>query len=96
MSNDLFYSGNYQKAAFGEFGLRIITNGNTSVVGEKFNAIQVIDDCSISCTNGTTGGDTTITNLELVVGQIIWLAIQDKWAGLNRNFNSLNNNWDDI
>jgi len=72
MSNDLFYSGNYQKAAFGEFGLRIITNGNTSVVGEKFNAIQVIDDCDISCTNGTSGGDTTITNLELVVGQIIY------------------------
>lgn len=72
MSNDLFYSSNYQKAAFGEFGLRVITNGNTSVVGEKFNAIQVIDDCSITCTNGTTGGDTTITALTLAVGQIIY------------------------
>ena len=27
MSNDLIYSGNYQKAAFGEFGLRIIASG---------------------------------------------------------------------
>ena len=35
MSNDLFYSGNYQKAAFGEFGLRIIASSGTSTVGEN-------------------------------------------------------------
>ena len=27
---------------------------------------------------------------------MIWLAIKDKWAGLNRNFNSVNANWDDL
>lgn len=27
---------------------------------------------------------------------MIWLAIRDRWGGLNINFNSFNNNWDDI
>lgn len=72
MSNDLFYSGNYQKAAFGEFGLRIISSGGTSTVGEKYNAIQAVEDTILTCTNGATGGDTSITSLELVTGMIIY------------------------
>jgi hypothetical protein len=72
MSNDLFYSGNYQKAAFGEFGLRIIAQSGTSTVGEKYNAIQALEDSTISCTNAATGGDTSITSLELVTGMIIY------------------------
>ena len=72
MSNDLYYSSNYQKAAFGEFGLRIISSGGTSTVGEKYNAIQVVEDATLTCTNGATGGDTSITSLELVTGMIIY------------------------
>tara|TARA_Y100000033_G_C2663291_1_gene70634 strand:- start:47 stop:319 length:273 start_codon:yes stop_codon:yes gene_type:complete len=72
MSNDLYYSGNYQKAAFGEFGLRIISSGGSSTGGEQYNAIQVVDDATISCTNAATGGDTSISSLELVTGMIIY------------------------
>jgi len=72
MSNDLYYSGNYQKAAFGEFGLRIVSSGGTSTVGEKYNAIQATEDSTITCSNATTGGDTSITSLELVTGMIIY------------------------
>ena len=72
MSNDLFYSGNYQKAAFGEFGLRIISSGGTSTGSEKYNAIQALEDSTISCTNAATGGDTSISSLELTAGIIIY------------------------
>ena len=72
MSNDLYYSGNYQKAAFGEFGLRIIASGATSTVGEKYNCIQAMEDSTITCTNAATGGDTAITSLELSAGIIIY------------------------
>lgn len=27
---------------------------------------------------------------------MIWLAIKDKWSGLNVNFNSVNANWEDL
>ena len=72
MSNDLFYSGNYQKAAFGEFGLRIISSGGTSTGSEKYNAIQALEDSTITCTNAATGGDTSISSLELTAGIIIY------------------------
>ena len=72
MSNDLFYSGNYQKAALGEFGLRVIASGGTSTVGEQYNAIQAMEDSTITCTNAATGGDTSISSLVILAGQIIY------------------------
>tara|TARA_R110002096_G_scaffold412290_1_gene612745 strand:+ start:144 stop:416 length:273 start_codon:yes stop_codon:yes gene_type:complete len=72
MSNDLYNTGNYQKAAFGEFGLRQIASGGSSTVGEKYNCIQAMEDSTITCTNAATGGDTAITSLVILSGQIIY------------------------
>ena len=69
MSNDLFYSGNYQKAAFGEFGLRVVLNLSYY---STYNAIQAMEDSTISCTNAATGGDTSISSLVILAGQIIY------------------------
>lgn len=69
---DLKYTENFQKVSFGDFGLRILSSGETSVVGEKFAAIQVLADCVVGFTNNTEGGDTTITNLSLNAGQAIY------------------------
>ena len=72
MANDMSYNSVYHKSAFGDFGLRIIASSGTSTVGEQYNAIQVLEDATISATNNTTKGDTTITSLELVTGMIIY------------------------
>lgn len=72
MANELKYTSIFQELAFGDFGMRILSSGETSIEGEFFGALQVVSDCSISFTNNTTGGDTSITNLALSAGQIIY------------------------
>ena len=72
MANELKYTSIFQEMAFGDFGMRIISSGETSIEGEFFGAIQVVADCSISFSNNTEGGDSSITNLALSAGQIIY------------------------
>lgn len=72
MANDMSYNSVYHKSAFGDFGLEIIAAGETSTVGEQYNAIQATEDSTVSATNNTTKGDTTITSLELFAGMIIY------------------------
>jgi len=72
MANELQYTSVFQRASFGDYGLRILSSGETSVANENFAAIQVLADCVISMTNSTDGGDTTITSLSLSAGQAIY------------------------
>lgn len=72
MANDMSYNSVYHKSAFGDFGLEIIANGETSTVGEQYNAIQALEDSTISATNNTTKGDTSISSLDLTTGIIIY------------------------
>ena len=62
----------FQKAAFGHKGLRILGSGESSVGGEKFLAIQVVADAQVDFTSSAGAGDTTITNLVLEAGFIIY------------------------
>lgn len=69
--------GNQGVGAFGQFGLRVLTTDATA--GEKFIAIQVLEDAVISSdlTSYKSGefesiGDATITSLELTAGTIIY------------------------
>jgi hypothetical protein len=72
MANDMSYNSVYHKSAFGDFGLEIIANGESSSASTQFNAIQALEDSTISATNNTPNGDTSITSLELVTGMIIY------------------------
>ena len=72
MANDMSFNSVYHKSAFGDFGLRIIASGGTSTVGEQYNAIQAMEDSTVSATNNTTKGDTTISSLVILSGQIIY------------------------
>ena len=72
MANELQYTSVFQKVSFGDYGLRILSSGETSVANEAFAAIQVLADCVVSFTNNTDGGDTTITSLSLNAGQAIY------------------------
>lgn len=72
MANDLYSANQFHKISFGDYGFRILTNGDTSVSGEYFSTIQVLTDCTISLTSGASGGDSSITNLDLDEGQIIY------------------------
>lgn len=72
MSSNLYYSGEFQKLSFGDKGLRVLANGSTSVSGEKFCAIQAIESSTISCTINTSGGDASLTSLEIGAGTVIY------------------------
>jgi len=77
MANELQYTSVFQKVSFGDYGLRILSSGETSVANETFAAIQVLADCVVSFTNNTEGGDTTITSLSLNAGQAIYGNFED-------------------
>jgi len=72
MASNLYYSSEFQKLSFGDKGLRILSNGSTSVSGEKFCAIQATDSSIISCVINSVGGDSTITSLEIGAGMVIY------------------------
>ena len=72
MATDLYYSGDFQSAAFGHKGLRILGSGETSAGGENFLAIQVGADAQVDFTSSASAGDTTVTNLELEAGFIMY------------------------
>lgn len=72
MANDMSYNSVYHKSAFGDFGLEIIASGESSSASTQFNAIQALEDSTISATNNTPNGDTSITSLDLVSGMIIY------------------------
>lgn len=72
MATDLFFSADFQKAAFGHKGLRILGAGESSAGGEKFLAIQVVADAQVDFTSSAGAGDTTITNLVLEAGFIFY------------------------
>ena len=71
MATDLYFTGDFQNAAFGHKGLRILAAGETSAGGEKFLAIQVVADAQIDFTSAASG-DTTVSNLELEAGFIMY------------------------
>ena len=77
IANELQYTSVFQRASFGDYGLRILSSGETSVANENFAAIQVLADCVISMTNSTDGGDTTIISLSLSAGQAIYGNFED-------------------
>lgn len=68
MATKQLYSANhYHRMSFGDYGFRYFTsNGsNTSPSGENYCLIKSLDNTTISFTNNTPGGDTTVTDLVL-------------------------------
>jgi hypothetical protein len=68
MATKQLYSANlFHRMSFGDFGLRYLDsgNGNTSPSGERYCYIESLDNTTISFTNNTPGGDTTVTDLVL-------------------------------
>ena len=72
MSSNLYSASEFQKLSFGDKGLRILSSGDTSVVGENFCAIQAIESSVISCDIDTVGGDTSISSLSIGAVTIIY------------------------
>jgi len=72
MGSNLYYTADYQKLSFGDNGLRYLATGDTSVGGESFGAIQVIDSAVISCDIDAVGGDASLTSVALFAGTIIY------------------------
>ena len=72
MATNLYSTSDFQNAAFGHKGLRILGAGESSAGSEKFLAIQVVADAQVDFTSSASAGDTTITNLVLEAGFIIY------------------------
>ncbi len=70
---NLFSANHYQRMSFGDFGFRILsaTGTATSVVGEKFGAITILENSRISLTSNTDGGDSSLTNFDINEGHTI-------------------------
>jgi len=71
-SRDLKHVQTYQNLAFGGYGFRLLTASETSVSGENFGALQVIEDAVITATSNAEQGDASITSLSLISGTTIF------------------------
>lgn len=79
--------GEQGRLALGRYGLRILGAAATSVAGEYFCAIQALESSVVDFTSGDasnrdpdgypTGGDTTINNLAIPAGTIIYGYLTD-------------------
>jgi len=61
--------------SFGDFGMRTLIKGDvnlTTASGEFFCMIECITSCTFDATNDTPAGDTTLTDYDLLDGQIIY------------------------
>lgn len=74
---DYSITSNQGIGAFGQYGLRVLTTD--AIAGETFVAIQVLEDAVISSDliayqipNAEIIGDTSITDLSLTAGTIIY------------------------
>lgn len=56
------------KVAFGENGVRVITNAETSLAGETFAVIEAWTDTSVNADSSANNGDTSIS-LSFTAGQ---------------------------
>lgn len=72
MANELKYTSVFQSLSFGDYGFRILSSGETSIEGEHFGAVILLNDSTIGFTNDVSGGDTSISNLQLAAGQTIY------------------------
>lgn len=75
MARDYNFEQDKTKLTFGSYGLRILTT--TSVAGEEFGCIYATEASQIDFTNTTPYGDTTITDLVLPAGGVIYGNISD-------------------
>ncbi len=72
MGSNLYYTTDFQKLSFGDNGLRYLVAGATSVSGESFGAIQVLEAAVISCDIDAAAGDASLTSVSLPGGTIIY------------------------
>lgn len=72
MATNLFFNEDYNKASFGFKGMRVLSSGQTSAGGENFVSIQVVSDAQIDFTSSAGAGDSTVTNLNIEAGMIIY------------------------
>lgn len=75
MATKQLYSANhFHRLSFGNFGFRLLDeNGTTSTIGgEDFCTIHCLKNAVVSLTSNISTGDSSITNLDLKEGHIIY------------------------
>ena len=60
MANDLKFQHIYQKAKLGQFGVRVLGNGDTSPSGENYHTIGVLHLADFTADCLTSQGDSSI------------------------------------
>ena len=74
-TKDLYSANNFHRMSFGDFGMRTLIKGDVNLTtpsGEFFCMIECITSCTFDATNDTPAGDTTLTDYDLLDGQIIY------------------------
>jgi len=66
-TRDLYSANKFYRLTFGDYGFRYLDSGgtNTSPEGEIYGLIESLGNTTLSFTNLTEGGDTTVTDLTL-------------------------------
>jgi len=73
-TKQLYSANHYHRLSFGDFGFRLLDEDNTTSTpsGEHFCTIHVLKDAVISLTSNLHVGDSSITDLDLKEGHIIY------------------------
>lgn len=75
MATKQLYSANhYHRLSFGDYGFRLLDEDNTTstAVGENFCTVHVLKDAVISLSSNLDVGDSSITDLDLKEGHILY------------------------
>ena len=75
MATKQLYSANhYHRLSFGDYGFRLLDEDNTTstAVGENFCTVHVLKDAVISLSSNLDAGDSSITDLDLKEGHILY------------------------
>lgn len=71
---NLFSSNIYQRMSFGDYGFRILdyNHGEASVPSnEKFGAISVLENTTVTLTSNASGGDSGLSNIDISEGHTL-------------------------
>jgi len=73
-THQLYSANHFHRLSFGDFGFRLLDEDDTTSTpqGETFCTLHCLKDAVISFTSNITSGDSSITDLDLKEGHILY------------------------
>lgn len=73
-THQLYSANHYHRLSFGDYGFRMLDEDDTTSTpqGETFCTLHCLKDAVISFTSQAHGGDSSVTDLDLKEGHILY------------------------